>query len=720
MKLRSRYKKGDRIGNRYQVHQALLGGMGEVYLCLDLEGMHPYALKTFQQSYQTQALCQAFEMEVAIWVGLEKHPNIVRCFHMDTLDNQPFMVLDWVVGERGKGTDLRSWLQQGPLAMKLALEITIDICRGLQHAQQKQPGLVHRDLKPENILIAQGGMARVTDFGLAQIVAKAKLDTVNREAEGDWNGPQSLVQAGGAVGTPAYMPPEQWRGELLDVRTDIYAVGCILYEMLSGQMPFQLGFSPRTREEVDRWLGQMQALHKQGNRPELSDQLPTSLRSLVQHCLRRDPAERPDSLETMLANMTQLYWQAFGQTPPERPEPGKFTAGDYNNRGNTYLALGQNDRALADYQQTIQLDPQDATAYTNRGVTYSKIGQFDRSLADYDQALQLNPQYADAYFNRGNTYYKLQQHQLALADYSRVLNLDPTDSAIYNQRGIIYSELQQHQLALSEFNQAIDLDPKLARSYLLRGLLYQDLQQHQLALADFNRAIELDTEDKAAYFLRGKTYSELQQHQLALADFNRAIGLDAEYIDAYFNRGRTYLVLEQYQLALVDFNRAIDLDPEDYGAYVFRGNIYRELQQHQLTLADFNRAIELHPEEAISYLQLGVVLMDTGQLRESLSYLEKALQMGLDEARDLLAVVRQALKGPVTTAETHQAAFESFLQVASQADITEAVVNFPIMIEPIFIAALEEAIDQGVPPEEQSTFQKRLTWLRQIAKENNQ
>ena len=88
-----RYQPGDRIGGRYQVHKALLGGMGEVYLCLDLEEMVPYALKTFQPRYQSSLLRRAFEQEVATWVALEKHPNIVRCFLMDILDNQPFMVL---------------------------------------------------------------------------------------------------------------------------------------------------------------------------------------------------------------------------------------------------------------------------------------------------------------------------------------------------------------------------------------------------------------------------------------------------------------------------------------------------------------------------------------------------------------------------------------------------------------------------------------------------
>ena len=115
---------------------------------------------------------QAFEQEVATWVALERHPNIVRCH----FNNQPFMCLDWIAGEESKGADLRGWLRHGPLDLKIALEITIDVVRSLIHAQGKQPGLVHRDLKPENILVAQGGLAKITDFCLAQIAERAGLE----------------------------------------------------------------------------------------------------------------------------------------------------------------------------------------------------------------------------------------------------------------------------------------------------------------------------------------------------------------------------------------------------------------------------------------------------------------------------------------------------------------------------------------------------------------
>ncbi|MCB0162804.1 MAG: serine/threonine protein kinase, partial [Anaerolineae bacterium] len=367
MKPQPRYQPGDRIGGRYEVYQALMGGMGEVYLCLDLEEMAPYALKTFQQRYQSSTLRQAFEQEVATWVGLEKHPNIVRCFHMDTLDNQPFMVLEWIAGEEGKGADLRGWLRHGPLDLKTALEITLDVVRGLIHAQAKQPGLVHRDLKPENILVAQGGLAKITDFGLAQIVERAGLEVEalpltpsQREGEqasppagpvlsevegGIEGGRQSLVKQGGIAGTPAYMAPEQWRGEALDARTDIYAVGCILYEMLTGNWPFRVDF---TRTTPQQWLSAMQHHHEHEPPPDLPLDLPGAMGRLIQACLAKAPADRPHELGVLLDRLSSLYEGQIGRPLPSRPQVTDFTAGDYNNRAVTYNNLKHYDEALAD------------------------------------------------------------------------------------------------------------------------------------------------------------------------------------------------------------------------------------------------------------------------------------------------------------------------------------------------------------------------------------
>jgi serine/threonine protein kinase len=145
MKPKPRYQPGDKIGGRYQVHRALMGGMGEVYLCLDLETENHYALKTFQVRYfDNPNFLRAFMEEIAIWVSLEKHPNIVRCFGAKSLDNRLFMILQEVQGDPSIGVDLRSWIRHGAVETQHAFEITRWICMGLEYAEQKQPGIVHQ------------------------------------------------------------------------------------------------------------------------------------------------------------------------------------------------------------------------------------------------------------------------------------------------------------------------------------------------------------------------------------------------------------------------------------------------------------------------------------------------------------------------------------------------------------------------------------------------
>ncbi len=312
--------------------------------------------------------------EVGVWIALEKHLNIVQCEYLNTLDNIPFMFMEWINGDEQKGNTLRSWLNYtgGPLELRLAMDITIDICRGMSHACQKQPGLVHRDLKPENILLLQDGTAKITDFGLAKVVAEAELgSTVTPSSAG------RSSHLSGTVGTRPYMASEQFqRGHSVSCRTDIYAVGCILYEMLTGQLLFEVAVFPFTTAE---WQAKA---------------YPPNLQQLVNRCLQQDPAQRFANWESLLAEATACYEQLFATTPKPPPVAGQLSAIEYGNRGLTYSALKRYEEALADYGQAVRLDPTFAKAYSNRGLTYSVLKRYEEALADYEQAVRLDPTFA--------------------------------------------------------------------------------------------------------------------------------------------------------------------------------------------------------------------------------------------------------------------------------------------------------------------------------------
>ena len=517
MKPKPRYQPGDKIGGRYQVHQALMGGMGEVYLCLDLEQMYPVALKTFQQRYLTnpQQLRVAFEQEVSTWVALEKHPNIVRCFYMDIIDNQPFMILEWIAGEESKGTDLRSWLRHDPLDLQLGLEITIDICRGLIHAQEKQPGLVHRDLKPENILITQGRLAKITDFGLVQIVQAGDLDLETSNSTTDKR--QSTVKWQEIVGTPAYMAPEQWLGKSLDARADIYAIGCILYEILTGYSPFQANGLTKIRHQ-----------HFTTDIPTLlkSHSLSDAINTLLICCLTKQPENRFATIQDFLQQVTIIYQSEFSQLPKALVITSEMTVDDYNNRGGTYDNLQHFEKALTDYNQAIQFDANYVPAYLNRGVTHLNLQQYKNALVDFKYVIQLNPEHAKAFSNIGVTYTSLGRYKDALKHFSQAIKLDPNLPQVYYSRGLTYRKMGRYDKAIADYSQAIQLDPNYVKAYYNRGNIHHEIKEYDKALKDFNQAIQLDPDDAIAYNNRGLTYYHLQKYKHSLTDYDQAIQLE--------------------------------------------------------------------------------------------------------------------------------------------------------------------------------------------------
>jgi serine/threonine protein kinase len=567
MKPQPRYKPGDKIGGRYLVREALMGGMGEVYLCLDLEIDQPYALKTFQARYLTNPkLRENFNHEVATWVALEKHQNIVRCYYLDTLDSLPFMRLELVIGDSNKGTDLRGWLKNGPIETRQAIEFIIDICQGLSHANNKQPGIVHRDLKPENILIGEGwrvnltdsgrtarvseGMvAKITDFGLAKIVQNAELTILDTGQKTEVR--QTLHGYKGVVGTPPYMAPEQWRGEVLDVRTDIYAVGCILYELLMGQMTFRAVTLSGFRKQ-----------HEEAPPPTLlgSNILSSYLNDILLRCLAKHKQKRFTTVEELLHTVLKLYKQLFGKEHFAKGIDIDFTADDHNNRGNTYRKLKRYDDALAEFNRAIQLDPNNIHAYSNRGLTYTELQQYDKALADYNKAIEIDSNFADAYFNRGFTYNRLEQYNEALADFNHGIGLKPNDAKAYANRANTYVSLQQYDKALGDLSQAIRLDPTLILAYFGRANVYYQLDRYEEAVDDYQQVIQSAPTLIEPYVKIGIILSNNKKFRLALPYFEKAAQLGDSHSTQFAAKLRQILNLEIDNPAILAFEAFIEVE----------------------------------------------------------------------------------------------------------------------------------------------------------------
>ena len=258
-----RFVPGEIITERYRiVALAGRGGMGEVYRADDLTLSQVVAIKFLPESLTQDAGALArFHSEVRIARQIA-HPNVCRVFDIGDAGGTPFLTMEYVDGE-----DLASAVRRfGKLSQDKAAEITRQICAGLAAAHDR--GVIHRDLKPANVMLDGAGKVRITDFGLAGVAA-------------------TLQGAEVRAGTPAYMAPEQLAGREVTPRSDIYSVGLILYEIVTGKRAFEA-----------QTLAELTKLREAGTLTSPSSlvrDLDPLIERVILRCLERDPAKRPES-----------------------------------------------------------------------------------------------------------------------------------------------------------------------------------------------------------------------------------------------------------------------------------------------------------------------------------------------------------------------------------------------------------------------------------------
>jgi len=212
------FAPGQVIADRYRVVEKLgAGGMGAVYLVEELSSAHRFALKTLLTQGANDKSYKRFELEAKA-TRLLQHDNLVKMYDFGlTSDNQPFFVMDYCQGDV-----LADLIERGPIAVDEAIEIFITLCNALTYAHAQ--GVIHRDLKPSNVMLTPHGV-KILDFGIAKVL--------NDDPEFN-----TLTQTGEIFGSPLYMSPEQCLGKSVDLRSDVYSMGCMFFESLTGSPPF--------------------------------------------------------------------------------------------------------------------------------------------------------------------------------------------------------------------------------------------------------------------------------------------------------------------------------------------------------------------------------------------------------------------------------------------------------------------------------------------------
>jgi tetratricopeptide (TPR) repeat protein len=641
------YTPGTRIGQYEVAGRPLIGGMSIVYFCLDHQGNRPVALKTFQpQLLPNRAARDRFLREGTAWVDLGAHPHIVRCYGVFQPENsiEVYLVLELVAGEPGRNdASLRSWLMPGhPLPVLQALLFALQIARGMRYATEKIPGFVHRDLKPENVLVGADHLSeadvnrlRVTDFGLVAVLQKAE----DRASEAFPTSEISVKRTQlthGVVGTPLYMAPEQWLGEGVCTATDVYALGCILYEMLVGRH----AVAGQTVEALQR-------AHCKGNVRALPHHLPEEVRTLVTRCLALERGERYESWETVEIALSAAYKEIVGY-PILAAEPADAlgqaervaAGGSYNVIGMSYLEIGKAEVAARYLERAVEVGRAEGerrlegAALGNLGNAYVAQGDAHRAIECCEQALVIARETGDRRAegtdlnNLGEAYRSLGDVHRAIGYYEQTLDIAREigdrkgESASLGNMGSASASMGDFRRAIAYYEQSLAIDHEIGNrhgeGHALGnlGVAYKNLGNIRRAITYYEQSLEVKREigDRRG---EGNTLGNLGEAYRLLGNAHRAIGCQEQALAIHRevgdrrregadlgNMGTAYIQLGDVHRAIECYEQALAIDREvgDIAGIAVE-SFNMAILYSQVGMA--SRALELAQEAARIYTQIG-------------------------------------------------------------------------------------------------------------------
>ena len=280
--------------NQYKIISSLgSGGMGEVYLAQDTRLRRKVALKLlFEEVTKNEDWVRRFEQEAYTASSLN-HPNIITIYEIGQTSGSHFISAEFIEGDT-----LRQYLKQRNVTIVDVLDIVVQVANALVAAHAA--GIIHRDIKPENVMVRPDGYVKVLDFGLAKFTEQPRLGSARSDPEAATEA-QVNTSPGVVMGTVSYMSPEQARGAHMDLRTDIFSLGVLLYEMLSGRLPFEGG----TPNEIIVSIIQKKPVSLFRYAPEV----PTELERIVSKSLGKKPEDRYQNLKDMVIDLKRLKRQ---------------------------------------------------------------------------------------------------------------------------------------------------------------------------------------------------------------------------------------------------------------------------------------------------------------------------------------------------------------------------------------------------------------------------
>ena len=632
--------------NQYRIVSQLgAGGMGEVYLADDTRLRRKVALKFLPVALtKDKRHLHRFELEARAIAALS-HPNVCTIHEViQTEDGRHCIVMEYV-----EGMALRERVIDGPININEALDIAIQIASALSSAHAA--GIVHRDIKPENVMLRSDGYVKVLDFGLAKL-ADRRTEVANSQVE--TRAIELKTTPGVVMGTVAYMSPEQARGLPVDVRTDVWSLGVVLYEMLTGRQPF----SGETQTDVI-----ISIVEREPDSVSRANAEAQSLERIVTKALAKDPNARYQTAEEILSDLKSVKRELELGADLER-----------------YKASGSSHNGFRIFNQNPTRSRMILTALAVLGgialvsaVWFVKMSKTAtpappaaiRSLAVLPM-VNLSGDQSQDYFAEGMTetliadlagvtalrvtsrtsVMQFKGSQKPLKEIARELNVDAVVEGSVQRAGdkinigvrLIHASTEEN---LWSGNYSRDLRDVLTVQSEVATAITQAIQI-KLTPQEESRLARARPINPGAYddFLRGRYYLNRQtkaDSDIAIQALNRAVTSDPEFAAGWAELAQAYVwrlflfapdEKDLHEKAFVAVEKALALDPDLPEAYLARGRLLWTPANHfphDKAIQEYRRALALNPSLDEARNQLALVLGHVGLVDEALAELNKAL-----------------------------------------------------------------------------------------------
>lgn len=512
------YAPGQRIGGMHKVVEVLGGsgktGMGVVYVCERYGGDGLFALKTFQDRFLRHAgVREAFQKEAVINVRLGWHPHTVTANTVIDLDGRPFIDMLYVPPDRlGRRTlaDYLTTVPGGePLQLEMACRWAIEICHGMEHAAALGVS-PHQDLKPANVLISEGVFAKVGDFGLARAV-DPDLAVWRDVAITPMLGSVSSVQTKHGkrvVGTLPWMSPEHFDGRT-DQRSDIYALGIMLFQMVCGHLPYR------------------GADWESAHRTEPVPRFDSPLAFIVHRALAKDPDRRYQTFDAMRQDLEVVYADVAGKVYPSIVQKlqkmgfeqnclggwGEAGAIDHLiNLATAFHKLGHDDEAEPLLRRALQIKPDSAWAHSALALVVRRRGAIHEAMDHFELAARQTPNDPVLLHNMATTCILDCKYEKAITLLDRALAPGTAPAAILADKALCLERLGNYEQALLLLEDVLKQSPRDPKAWLLKAQILvvgrKDAPRAMEALSEAYRFVA--TSDDAG------TWHELKRRAMVL------------------------------------------------------------------------------------------------------------------------------------------------------------------------------------------------------------